>query len=155
MNASTKLLCIIFTVISFSICMLSVASVEAIVPQVQDVIVWNSGGDTILNITVYHTPVTSLHHVNEIEVDVDGSVTSHPVDQTSITFITQINLGQITGTPSARARAHCTVHGWSPWSETVQISEFSLLAILLLFLIATAVVIIYRTQIKKRKTGEN
>jgi desulfoferrodoxin (superoxide reductase-like protein) len=130
---------------SFSICIISVAPVKAIVPQVQDVVIWNSGGETILNITVYHTPVpTLLHHVDQIEVDVDGSITSFPVDQPSITFTFQANLGQITGTPSARVRAHCNVHGWSPWSEPLQIPEFSSWIILPLSLISTLFVIIIK-----------
>jgi hypothetical protein len=123
--------------------MVSVAPVEAIIPQVQDVTVWNSGGETILNITVYHTPLTSLHHVDKVEVDVEGNITSFPVDQPSTTFIVQTNLGQITGTPSTRVRAHCTIDGWSPWSETFQVPEFSSLILLSIFIIATVVVVIY------------
>jgi hypothetical protein len=134
--------------------MVSVAPVEAIVPQVQDVIVWNSGGDTILNITIYHDPVTTLHHVDGIEVDVEGSITSHPVDQPSTTFTTQINLGQITGTPSSRVRAHCTIDGWSSWSETFQIPEFPNTAILTILLTITAIVVVFlRRKIKEISTG--
>jgi hypothetical protein len=143
LSLSAKLLCIML-VSSFSICMVSVAPVKAIVPQVQNVIVWNSGGDTILNITVYHTPVTVLHHVDKIEVDVDGGITSFPVDQPSTTFVFQANLGQITGTPSTRARAHCTVDGWSPWSEPLQIPEFPLWTISVLVLIATLFAIVIK-----------
>lgn len=133
--------------------MVSVAPVKAIVPQVQNVTVWNSGGETILNITVYHTPVEASHHVDEIEVDVDGSITSFPVDQPSTTFTFQANLGQITGTPSARARAHCNVHGWSSWSSPLQIPEFPSWIILPLFVIATLVVLIYRNRLRKKKQG--
>jgi hypothetical protein len=143
LRVSAKLFCIIIVISSFSICMVSVAPVEAIIPQVQDVTVWNSGGETILNITVYHTPLTSLHHVDTVEVDVEGNITSFPVDQPSTTFIVQTNLGQITGTPSTRVRAHCTIDGWSPWSETFQVPEFSSLILLSIFIIATVVVVIY------------
>jgi hypothetical protein len=135
---------------SSSIFIVSVAPVEAIVPQVQDVIVWNNGGDTILNITVHHTPVTVLHHVDRIEVDVDGSITNYPVDQPSTTFIFQANLGQITGTPSARVRAHCTVDGWSIWFETLQIPEFTSWIILPLFMTATFIVIFYRNRLRRK-----
>ena len=130
--------------------MFSVAPVKAIVPQIQDVIVWNSGGETILNITVYHTPVTSLHHVDGVEVDVEGSVTNFPADQSSTTFIIQTNLGQITGTPSTTVRVHCTIDGWSSWSETFQIPEFPSWIILPFFVIATLAVIIYRNRLGRK-----
>ena len=80
----------------FSICVF-VSEVEAIVPQVQNVAVTNSGDDTLLEVTFYHTPVTGSHYVNEVEVDVDGIVTSYQISQDSTTFIAQINLGQVTG----------------------------------------------------------
>jgi hypothetical protein len=112
--------------------------------------VWNSGGETILNITVYHTPVEVLHHVDEIEVDVDGSITSFPVDQPSITFTFQAKLGQITGTPSARARAHCNVHGWSSWSEPLQIPEFPSWIILPLLVVSAFVVAMIQSKITKK-----
>lgn len=133
-----------------SVCLVSISPVEAIVPQVQDVIVWNSGGETILNVTVYHTPVSSLHHVDRIEADVEGSVTSFPVDQSSTTFIAQINLGQITGTPSAIIRAHCTIDGWSSWSETFQIPELSSWIIIPLFLLATVTVVYCRNLLRRK-----
>jgi hypothetical protein len=146
LSVSAKLLCIMLVISSFSICM-SIAPVKAIIPQVQDVVVWNSGDDTILNITVHHTPVTQLHHANAIKVDVDGSITSFQVDQPSPTFIFQANLGQINGTPSVRARAHCTIDGWNVWSTPMQILEFPSWIILPLFLIATLFVLLI-----KRKT---
>jgi hypothetical protein len=130
--------------------MISVTPAKAIVPQVQDIIVWNSGGETILNITIYHTPVTPFHHVDKIEVDVEGSITSYTVDQTSITFIFQTNLGQIAGTPSTRVRAHCTIDGWSSWSETFQIPEFPSWIILPLLMIAPLVILLHRNKLKKK-----
>lgn len=150
MSESARLLWFTIAVSSFSVCMFCIASVEAIVPQVQDIIVQDSSGETILNVTVYHTPVTSTHRVDRIEVDVAGSVTSFPVVQSLTTFIVQPNLGQITGTPATRVRAHCTIDGWSSWSETFQIPEFPSWIILPLFLITTLVVIIYRNRLRSK-----
>jgi hypothetical protein len=144
LNVSAKLLCIVLIISSFSIYMVSVTPVKANIPQVQDVIVWNSGSETILNITVFHTPVTALHHVDEIEVDVGGSITSFPVDQPSTTFVFPANLGQIAGTPSVRARAHDTVHGWSSWSTPLQVPEFPSWILLLLFITATIFAILVK-----------
>jgi len=126
-------------IISVFLCVSFVTPVFAIVPQVTDVVVWNSGGDTILNVTVFHDPETSLHHVDMIEVDVSGNIQSFPVEvQPTTTFTIPCNLGPIEGTPSARVRAHCTVDGWNSWSELLQIPEFSLPVLLLtLILIAS------------------
>ncbi len=129
---------------SLSIWMGFVTLVEAIVPQVQDVIVWNTAGDTILNITVYHTPVTTIHHVDQIEVDVEGNITSFPVDQPSETFVTPVNLGQTTGTPSTRVRARCTIHGWSSWSEPFLIPEFTLCTMLFALILVTSLAVFLR-----------
>jgi hypothetical protein len=75
--------------------MVSVVPVKAMIPEVQDMIVWDSSGVMILNVTVYHDPVTTSHHVDKIEVELNGDVSSFPVDQPSSTFTTIINLGQI------------------------------------------------------------
>ncbi len=115
--------------------------VFAIVPQVTDVVVWNSGGDTILNVTVYHTPVTPSHHVDEIEVDVEGNIQSFPVEQSTTTFTTPCNLGPIEGTPSAIVRAHCIVDDWSSWSDPIEVPEFSLPALLLALIIVTSLAV--------------
>ena len=137
-----------FTLVGFlfSICVF-VSDVEAIVPQVQDVTVSNSGDNTLLDVTFYHTPVTASHYVNGVEVDVDGVITNYQISQDSTTFTAQINLGQITGNPSVRARAHCIVDGWSSWSNQVTIPEFPSWVILPLVLIATFSVIVVRKKL--------
>lgn len=121
---------------SVLLCSVFVPSVGAIVPEVQDVIFWNDGGETVLNVTIFHTPLTSSHHVNQVEVDIDGATTTYPVTQTDITFTTSINLGEITGTPLARVRAHCIVDGWSSWTTQQTIPEFPSLIVLLLSIVA-------------------
>jgi hypothetical protein len=116
--------------------------VSAIVPQVTNVVVWNSGGDTILNVTVYHDPETSSHYVDEIEVDVNGAVQSFQVAvQPTTTFTIPCNLGPIEGTPSATVRAHCTLHGWSSWYGPLEIPEFSLLVLLLTLTLVTSLAV--------------
>ncbi len=62
--------------------------VFAVVPQITEIVVWTSGSDTVLNVTVIHSPETSSHYVNSIEVDVDGEVQAFPVNvQPSTTFV--------------------------------------------------------------------
>lgn len=127
----------------FSICVF-VHEVEAILPQVQDVTVSNIGDDTLLDVTFYHTPVTASHYVNEVEVDIDGVITNYQISQDSTTFSAQINLGQIAGNPLVRARVHCTIDGWSSWSNQVTIPEFPSWTILPLFLISGLAVLFYK-----------
>ena len=122
---------------------------EAIVPQVQELTVSNSGDNSLLDVTFYHTPVTASHYVNEVEVDVDGVITSYQILQDSTTITAQINLGQVTGNPLVRARVHCTIDGWSSWSNQVTIPEFPSWAILPLILIATFSVIVVRERLTK------
>jgi len=131
-----------------------VTPVSAIVPEVQNVVVWNSGGDTILNVTVYHDPQTTIHHVDAIEVDISGDIQSFPVGvQPTTTFIIPCNLGPIEGTPSARVRAHCTVDGYNSWSEPFQVPEFSLPVLLLTLVLITslAIFVLRKTKSNIRK----
>lgn len=153
MKKTNKLSYILFLIISVLLYLSFAKPVFAIVPQVTDVVVWNSGGDTILNVTVYHSPVTPSHYVDVIEVDVDGNIQSFPVEQPTTTFTTPCNLGPIEGTPSARARAHCTVDGWSSWSEPIQIPEFSLSVLLLTLTLVTlfAVSVFRKIKLDTRK----
>ena len=129
-----------------------VADVQAIVPEIQDVVFWNSGEDTMVNVTVYHTPVTAFHYVNQIEVDVDGVVTSYPISQSSTTFTSQINLGEIGGNPLGRVRAHCTVDGWSSWSSQQTVPELSLLITIPLFLVGTVIALIVKRKLVGQKS---
>ncbi|WGM88971.1 MAG: hypothetical protein NUK63_08630 [Candidatus Bathyarchaeum tardum] len=133
-------------IISVSFCSFFVPSAGAIVPEVQNVIFWNDGTETILNVTIYHTPLTSLHYVNQVEVDIEGAITSYPVTQTDITFTTSINLGEIAGTPLARVRAFCILDGWSSWTNQQSIPEFSSWIIVVLSLATILALII----VKKR-----
>jgi len=138
----------------FSICVF-VSEVHAIVPQVQELTVSNSGDDTLLDVTFYHSPVTSSHYVNEVEVDVDGVITNYQISQESTTFTAQINLGQITGNPLVRARVHCTIDGWSSWSNQVAIPEFPSWTILPLVLTITLFSIIVKRKLFARVRQNN
>jgi len=115
---------------------------------------WTSGTDTILNITVRHSSPTSSHYVNEVEVDVDGAV--HDLDlapQSTETFVVQYNMGELVDEPTVRARAHCTIHGWSSWSNSEKVSDSSsipllpILAIVLVLAIVSIVVLLLRSKV--------
>ena len=134
-------ICFLSLSAAFSLCVF-VSIVQGIVADVQEVVFWDNGEDTMLNVTFYHTPVTTFHYVDEIEVDIDGAVTSYPVSQSSATFTAQISLGQISGNPPARTRVHCTIDGWSSWSSQQTIPELSLWITIPLYLIGTIAVIV-------------
>jgi hypothetical protein len=135
------LLCFLLASVAFSLCVF-VADVQAIVPEIQEVVFWNNGENAMVNVTFYHTPVTAFHYVNQIEVDIDGVVTSYPISQPSVTFTAQINLGQISGNQLGRTRAHCTIDGWSSWSSQQTVPELSLSTIISLCLVGTLMVFV-------------
>ena len=106
----------------------------------------------MLNVTIYHIPVAAFHNVDQIELDIDGIVISYPVSQPSATFTAQINLGQISGNPFGRTRAHCTFDGWSSWSSQQAIPELSLLITILLYLVGTSMVLVAKKKFFKKSS---
>jgi hypothetical protein len=126
--------------------------VKAIVPEIQEVVFWNNGENNMLNVTIYHTPVTAFHYVDQIEVDIDGIISSYPVSQPSVTFTAQINLGQIIGNPLGRTRAHCTIDGWNSWSSQQAIPELSLSTIISLCLVGTLMVIVVKKKLFQKSS---
>ncbi len=136
--------------------------VFADVPSVLGIKQWASGTDTILNITVRHSSPTSSHYVNEVEVDLDGTV--HDINLTSqstVTFVVQSNMGEIAEEPTVRARAYCTIHRWSSWSNSERASGFSLnqliplLAIASILVIALVTVLLFRSKVRGSKERSN
>jgi hypothetical protein len=146
LNRKNKPSTILILAISILLSVSFAKPVSAIIPQVTNVDVWNSGGNTILNVTVFHDPENTLHHVDEIQVDVEGSIQTFPVEvQPTTTFTIPCNLGPIQGTPSTTIKAHCTVNGWSQTHGPIEIPEFSPPALLLTLALATlSVVLVFR-----------
>jgi hypothetical protein len=109
--------------------------VLAVVPEVRNVVPYDVGGSTYLNITVYHTPEIADHYVNMINVTMGSNTTTLTIGVQSLTpedtFTVSYDLGPTQGTPGITVQAHCTVNGWSAvnWSGTVP--EFSLLPLLM------------------------
>jgi hypothetical protein len=124
-----------------------ITPVMADVPDVLTIEPWTSGSDTILNITVRHAAPSGFHYIDQVEVDIDGSVQviTIPSAQTTTTFLVQYNMGTVTTTPTVTARARCTVHGWSAWSSPVVVPELSIVLPLLLVAL-TAVLILFRSK---------
>jgi hypothetical protein len=126
--------------------------VFAVVPEVLSIEPWTSGADTILNITVTHAQFGGSHYVNRVEVDVNGTIQNIDLtSQSAVTFVVPYNMGEVTENPMVKARAHCTFHGWSGWSESVEVPEFSPIHLLLVLAIVSFAVLLLRSKIASSK----
>ncbi len=68
----------------------------------------------MLNITVSHSPQSSIHFLNYVEVDVSGVVHTFQVTTRSeTTFTISADLGSMNETQTATVRAHCNIDGYS------------------------------------------
>jgi hypothetical protein len=145
-----------------TIAALQVRPVLALVPSVDAPVPWTSGTHTILNITVRHdktVPSGSSHYVDYVEVDIDGTPDIINLDpsQPEDFFVIQYDMGEMIGTPTVKARAHCTVHGLSGYSPSVQVPEFSFFQLLLILAIITIAIALLRSKVYglKKKTFRN
>jgi hypothetical protein len=128
----------------------------AIQPQVRNVVPYNVGGSTFLNVTVYHYPEDASipHYVDKIEVTMGGNTTDMSIGVQTLsadnTFNVTYNLGPISGTPTITVRAHCIVNGWStPYDWTGTVPEFPV-PMLLIALALCASGVVYAS--RKMKT---
>ena len=129
---------------------IKISAVFADVPDVLGIEFWISGTETIPNITIRHASPTASHYVDVVEVDIDGAVHNVPFipSQSTTTFVVQFNMGEITGVPMVKARAHCNFHGWSTWSEPIEVPEFSQVHLFLILMFVSLGVLLLKTKIK-------
>ena len=129
--------------------------VLADVSTVENIEPWTSGTDTILNITIRHNNPTTSHYVNKVEVDIDGAVQNIDLPSTPLqsapTFVMQFNMGELTTTPTVKAKANCNLHGSSGWSNPVEVPEFSPIHLLLVLVAVSTAVLLLRARISRRK----
>lgn len=139
MSRVRRLSCILSLAILVSLYAAFAKPAIAIVPIIQNVLVWESGGDVVVNVTVYHTPVDHAlpHYVNRLEVNVSGTVHIFNIIQNSTIFTYPCNIGPVEGTPSAQVRARCIVDGYTAWTN-FQIPEFETLVLLLVLFFGAA-----------------
>jgi uncharacterized membrane protein YozB (DUF420 family) len=75
----------------------------------------------VLNITVTHRNYYTGHYVDRVQVDINGTINTMNLSPPQVaTFVVQCDAGVVSSL-TARAMAHCTVHGSSSWSSLVQI----------------------------------
>jgi len=146
-------------VISFLLSAVPVKLSFAIVPEVRSVAVYSEGGDTILNITIYHYPeeIITPHYVDIIRITVgenapiEYSIGVQPLTSQN-TFNITYNLGQVSGTPSVLVEAHCIVNGWSTSNWSGQVPEFSLATLLLMLTLSTSLILVGFRKVRQKST---
>jgi len=123
----------------FLACLFTVRSVFADVPQIRNVVVYQDGPDTKLQVTVYHFEETPSDYVDLLKVIVTTGTPNmsqtfpqsgpHTLDPVTHTFNVTLNIGPISDAPLAQVQAHCIIHGWSTenWTGTVPEYSFPLL----------------------------
>lgn len=103
-----------------------IGAVSANVPTVAQIDNISQGSSGKVRLQISHLNPSATHYVDTVEVDVDGRVVQFNLQpQSSDPFTVEIDLGQIQGSPNVRARAHCILHGWSSWSNQIQVPEFT------------------------------
>lgn len=122
----------------------NIKMVWANVPSVLQIENLSQGTTGRIRLHVSHLGPTASHFIDLAEVDVSGQVKSFSLQpQNADPFTVELDLGQLQGTPNVKARVRCTVHGWSAWSNEVQVPEFSNLTVTVLAVL-TAVLFITR-----------
>jgi hypothetical protein len=118
--------------------------VSAGLPVVTDVVVWNSGDNTVLNVTVSHSPQIPSHYLDRVEVDLNGDNKIFPVAyRPETTFVVQCDLGIIEAPINATVQAHCIIDGYSVSTYgPMLVPEFSSLLFLPFFMIVTMLVVV-------------
>ncbi len=124
----------------------------AIKPVISEVVLWNRNGNVTLNVTVYHTPQSSVHYLDFIAVDIDGDIRTFPVSfKPETTFTVVCDLGPVEGTPMTTVQAHCNIDGYAASAYgPIQISEFWLSILLLMLLFATSFAMLVSRKIKPK-----
>jgi hypothetical protein len=146
-----KILVLVLFLAFTSIAAFQIRQVLADFPHDISIQPWTSGTHTILNISITHDTgaPTGIHYVDAVQVNVSGIV--HDItltSQSTVTFVEQYDMGEVTGMPTVQARAHCTVHGWSDWSNTLTVPEFSLASPLLILVVITVAVLLLHARTK-------
>jgi len=132
--------------------------VHANVPVILDVSTVETGGQVSLDIKINHLNpsfggYSADHYVDLIEVEVDGEPHQIQVAQppTAETFTVTYYIGELTGYPTVRIRAHCTIHRWSEWSQPQVIPEFPDRALAAFSLSILSILIVVRRSLTKRQ----
>ena len=137
------LLFVVITVVLLNLGFLD--HVLADIPNVENVIPWLNGSDTMLNVTVYHDQETSFHLIDKVTVNINGDVRVfnlgvQPLDPVTSTFNVTLNLGSVADSPQVTVHANCNQHGPSPL-YSLTIPELPTPALLLIVILAMSLLV--------------
>jgi desulfoferrodoxin (superoxide reductase-like protein) len=100
------------------------ASVSANIPRVAQIDNISQDSSGRIRLQIVHLAPSPTHYVDLVEVDVNLNVTQFKLQpQDSNPFTIELDLGELKGTATVMARAHCTIHGWGDWSNLIQIQR--------------------------------
>ena len=114
-----------------------------------------SGTDTILNITVTHITAAGnggynpLNFIDHVEIEIDGAfpyVFVNTADYQLVHFCCQYNMGEVTGTPTIRARA-VSLQTEYDWYGPITIPEFSLIHLAPILMVISIAILLIRSKI--------
>jgi len=87
------------------------------VPTVKQLGGMQSGDDVLVVVEVRHASPSSNHYVNRVEVNMGGRIMTVDLSpQSTVTFKVNVTF-EDDDLGSMKARAFCTIHGWSGWEE--------------------------------------
>jgi len=124
--------------LSFAVMLLlgHVGTATANVPTVLQIVNISQGSEGKIRLEIAHSSPSSAHYVDLVEVQVNGATQQFNLQpQSANPFTVELDLGAVQGTPDVRARAHCNLHGWSDWSQTIAVPEFPTVVIMALTLL--------------------
>jgi desulfoferrodoxin (superoxide reductase-like protein) len=138
-KADSKFLIASVSLILVAILFLSHAGTAvANVPTVLQIVNISQGSDGKISLEITHQGPGPNHYVDMVEVQVNGATQQFTLQpQTTDPFTVELDLGALQGTPEVQARAHCNIHGWSDWSQTIAVPEFPTIAVVTSTLIVT------------------
>ena len=149
----------VLTLVSLS----SMGRVFADVPKVLNVVVWDDGGTTKLNVTVYHSDEVPSHLVDLLTVTLTSGPNlfhefpqsdPHTLESSTRTFNVTLDIGSISDVPLATVQARCNLHGSDPsksWTGTVPEYPQMMLA-LTLSVTTLSVLLLHRRRSKNTRT---
>ena len=130
--------------------------------QIDSVEYYYSGNDLILNITVTFQSdlvpagvFNPLGYVDHLDLEIDGAYPYVVVNVGSIEKIhysVEYNMGEVTGTPSVRARYVTNTNSEGDWTEPIVVPEFSLIHLAPILMVTTIAILLIKSKITAKPT---
>ncbi len=100
-----------------------------------------------VSLEIRHANPSTNHYVDIVEVDVEGQIMQFNLQpQDGNPFTVELELGEIQGKPNVKGRANCNLHGWSGWSDQIEIPELPIPVIVILSALATTMLMVRNTK---------